>query len=206
MADLSNVFPTSQSFTTVDFRIVSPGIASETNSGKLRRVSQGISYYAWNVKFPPITPRDFGEIIGFVSQTFGQTYSFEIIIPEVSYTATINQANSAVTVGNIAGPGAINVAITCGSINANKEVLRAGDFFKFNNHSKVYMATVNCTANASGNATLFFSGSTVSNVAPGTALTINAVPFTAVLDGGEQEYNIGSGGLLGLELDMREVW
>lgn len=206
MADLGNAFPTSQSFTTVDFRVINPGIASETNSGKLRRVSQGVSYYAWQVKLPPTTPRDFGEILGFVAQTFGQTYSFEIVIPEVSYTATINQANLAVTVGNITGPGAVNVTIRSNSYNANKEILRAGDFFKFNNHSKVYMATVNCTADATGNATLFFSGGTVSNVAPGTALTINAVPFTAVLDGGEQEYTIGSGGMIGMDLDMREVW
>jgi hypothetical protein len=206
MADLGNAFPTSQNFTAVDFRVINPVITSQTNSGKLRRVSQGVSYYEWTVKLPPTTPRDFGEIVGFVGQTFGQTYSFEITIPEVSYTATINQANLAVTVGNITGPGAVNVTIRSNSYNANKEILRAGDFFKFNNHSKVYMAAVNCTADATGNATLFFSGSTVSNVAPGTALTINAVPFTAVLANGEQEYNIGGGGIIGMELDMREVW
>lgn len=202
MADLLE-FPVTTGFTAVDFKVINPNIVSETNSGKIRRVGQGTSYYSWTAKFPSMTPRDFGPIAGFVAQGFGQLYSFTIILPEISYSKTINQSVAPTTVGTIPA-GAVNVAVTGCSISS--EVLRAGDFFKFNNHSKVYQATVNCNSNSSGNATLYFAGTTVSNVPAGTGLTITSVPFTAILAESEQDYTIEIGGIASMTLEMREVW
>ena len=203
MADLTSQFPTDVGFTTVDFTVNTPTITSETNSGKLRRVGQGISYYTWTAKFPPITPRALGTIQGFVAQTQGPLYSFEILLPEISYSKTINQSVQPTTSANISA-GAVNVTITGCSVTS--EVLRAGDFFKFENHSKVYQTTVNCNSDSSGNATLYFSGPCVSSVPSGANVTITAVPFTAVLADGEQTTSVGSGGFGSLELSMREVW
>lgn len=203
MADLSSQFPSEVSFTAVDFSVNTPTIASETNSGKFRRVGQGVSFYTWAVKYPPVTPRALGTIQGFVAQTQGPLYSFEIVLPEISYSKTINQSVAPTTSANISA-GAVNVTVT--GCTVSSEVLRAGDFFKFNTHSKVYQTTVNCNSDSNGNATLYFSGPTVSNVTSGTGLTITAVPFTAVLADGEQTTTIGSGGFGSLELSMREVW
>lgn len=203
MADLTSQFPVTTGFTAVDFRVVNPNITSQTNSGKIRRVGQGTSYYVWTAKFPPVTPREFGPIAGFIAQGFGQLYSFEILLPEISYSKTISQSVAPTTVGTIPA-GAVNVALRGCSVSS--EVLRAGDFFKFNNHSKVYQATINCNSNSSGNATLYFAGTTVSNVPAGTGLTITSVPFTAILSESEQAYAISQGGIASLTLEMREVW
>lgn len=203
MADLSSQFPVNTGFTAVDFKVVNPSITSQTNSGKIRRVGQGTSYYTWTVKFPPMTPRDFGPVAGFIAQGYGPLYSFEILLPEISYSKTISQSVAPTTVGTIPA-GAVNVAVTGCSVSS--EVLRAGDFFKFNNHSKVYQAVINCNSNSSGNATLYFAGTTVSNVPSGTGLTITSVPFTAILSEGEQDYTIEYGGMASMTLEMREVW
>jgi hypothetical protein len=205
MADLTGEqYPSSPSFTSVGFSITTPTIASETNAGKIRRVGYGHSYYSWQVKYPPMTARDAGVVTGFAARAFGNLYSFEIVLPEISYSKAISQATGANTSTSGALPsGSISVTLSgCGN---NKEVLRAGDFFKFNNHSKVYMCAVHCNSNGSGTATLYFSGATVAAVPSGTALTIDAVPFTAVFVEGIQEYEVGMGGMTVMSANMREV-
>lgn len=204
MADLgSEQYPTSPSFTSVGFKINTPVISSETFSGKSRRVGYGHSFYTWQVKYPPMLPADAGVVIGFGARAFGSLYSFEIILPEISYSKATNQATAATTTGATPA-GSISVNLTgCGN---TKVVLRAGDFFKFNNHSKVYMCAVHCISNSGGTATLYFSGASVASVPTATALTITAVPFTAILIDGLQEFDVGAGGMTTLTANMKEVW
>lgn len=203
MADIATQYPSTPVFAAVDFKTITPTITSVTNSGKMRRVGMGTSYYSWTAKYNSLSPRDAGPILGYIRYAEGSLYSFEIILPEISYSKTINQVTSAITRVAI-GIGAVNVAIS--TSNTNSEVLRAGDYFKFNNHSKVYQAVLNCNSDSTGNATLYFASPTVSNVASGANLTITAVPFTAVFDGTEQDHNVSYGGITTLEVKMREVW
>lgn len=203
MADITSQFPNTPSFQTVDFKVTSPTITSETASGKKRRVGQGVSYYSWTAKYPPLTPRDAGPIIGFINYAEGPVYSFEVVLPEISFTKCFAVAGNVATTSNI-GIGTANLLITTTSVNS--EVLRAGDYFKFNNHSKVYQAAINCNSNSSGYATLTLTTVTVSNVTAGTGLTINNVPFTAIIDSVDQEYTVGFGGMTDLEVKMREVF
>jgi hypothetical protein len=208
MADITTPFPNNPAnaepiFSTVDFKTVTPTITSTTNSGKLRRVGMGTSYYSWTAKYNNLTDREVGPVLGFIRYCEGGLYSFEIKLPNISNTKTINQVTAAIT--QVAIPiGSVNVRIS--TTNTNSEVLRAGDYFKFNNHSKVYQAVINCNSNGTGNAILTFASPTVSNVASGTGLTIDNVPFTAVFDGQEQDYNVSYGGITTLEVKMREVW
>jgi hypothetical protein len=203
MADITSQFPNTPSFQTVDFKVITPTITSETTSGKKRRVGQGISYYTWTAKYAPLTPRDAGPIIGFIRYAEGPLYSFEVVLPEISFTKCFAVAGNVATRANI-GIGAVNVTISTTSVSS--EVLRAGDYFKFANHSKVYQAVLNCNSDSSGNATLFFASPTVANVTSGSALTINNVPFTAIIDSAEQDITVGFGGMTELEIQMREVW
>jgi hypothetical protein len=203
MADLGNQYPATPSFNAVGFKIITPTIQTETFSGKSRRVGFGVSYYAWEAKYPPITPRDFGPVIGFASQAFGSLYSFEIILPEISFSKAINQSSGATTSAAIT---AGTISVTLNNAGANKRVLAAGDFFKFNNHTKVYMCASDCDSNAGGTANLFFSGATVSAVPSGTALTLTAVPFTATFIESLNEFEVGYGGLTSYSIQMREVF
>jgi hypothetical protein len=210
MADLATNFPTSPSFNAVNFKINTPSQITESFSGKIRRVGLGISYYSWEVKFPNLTGLEAGSITGYISQALGQQFSFQIILPKISYTkitaATVGgaQTSNTVVVSGTMARGSTSVTLTnCG---ANKNVLAAGDFFKFNNHSKVYMCVSPCVANGSGVATLYFSCPAVTSVPSSTQLTITAVPFTAILAEPEQSWDTGYGGITTMTLAMREVW
>jgi hypothetical protein len=208
MADIATAFPTPANggpgFQAVNFKINTPGQITESMSGKIRRVGFGVSYYTWEVRYPNLKPLDAGTVTGYLSQALGQQFSFEITLPEISYTNVTNQTSTTPRTTTTFSRGSISVTLTnCG---VSKNVLAAGDFFKFNNHSKVYMCTAPCTSNSSGAATLFFSCPLVTNVPTSTNLTITAVPFTAILEETEQSFDVGIGGITTMSLSMREVW
>lgn len=204
MADLATQFPASPSFESVNFTTNTPTQITNTMTGKLRRIGQGVSFYSWEVKYPQLTRLQAGTVKGYLAQTFGPQFSFEIVLPTLSYSALTDQTANTPRTSAAASIGATSVTLTnCG---ANAKVLAAGDFFLFNNHTKVYQCVSPCTADGSGVATLYFSGPLVSAVPLNTNLTITAVPFTAVVANEVQEYEVSIGGMTTLSVQMREVW
>jgi len=199
---MAGTYPMTSGFNAVNFKINTPVIKTTTISGKTRRVAQGHSFYTFTGKYNNLSKYDTGPIIGFVSQQYGSYSSFQITLPELSYSklGTQNQTATTVTTSAAAIAGADSVAIT--GVASGKYLLRAGDFFKFANHSKVYMCAVSWVSGQP----LYFSGSLVADVPSGTALVINAVPFTVILDGEVQQYDTGIGGIVQMSLDFREVW
>jgi hypothetical protein len=204
MADLATQFPASPSFESVNLKVNTPSQTTTTMSGKIRRIGVGVSYYSWEVKYPNLTPLQAGTVQGYVAQCFGNQFSFEIVLPKVSYSKYTDQTSSTPQTSAAAAIGSISVTLSgCGN---NKNVLAAGDFFKFNNQTKVYQCVSPCVSNGSGVATLYFSGPLVAAVPSSTQLTITAVPFTAILVDEAQSFDIGYGGITSMSLSMREVW
>ena len=220
---MSGRLPTTPEFTATNFRIVNPAQTSTTFGGKVRRVGLGSTYYTFTVKYPPMVRADAQSIIAFLSTQYGQLDSFEVMLPIESYPRA-NYTGSTVTVtggtdtfvidgvtytGYAAGKRQVNVT----GATPNAALLKAGDFFKFNwtapsgnvTHSKVYMAITDETASGSGTNTLNFSGSLMLGVPNGTALTLNAVPFTVILNSDTQAYEVGGGRIYSLEFDVREL-
>lgn len=197
---MSGTYPASPSFNAINFKINTPTLVTQTNSGKSRRVGMGHSYYSFTVKYNNITRYDYGPIAGFIAEQYGPLESFQIVLPELSYSKVGNQTSTTVTTSAAFAAGVDNVTVT--GVASGKNLLRAGDFFKFSNHSKVYMCTTTWT---SGNP-LYFSGSLVKDVPSGTSLVINAVPFTVLLENNVQQFDTGVGGITQLQLDMRETW
>jgi hypothetical protein len=205
MADISpGQFPTTPSVQAINFKINTPGITSETNSGKIRRVGYGHSYYTFELKYPNLTASQLGEVTGFVATAQGTLFSFEIVLPELSVSKASNtSANNTATSSTItAGQKFVNLT----GLPNSTLVLKAGDFFRFNTHSKMYMVTQDVTSSGSGTANLQFSGSAVTSVASGTRIWTNGVPFTVILTDPEQAFDASYGGISTLSLSMREVW
>jgi len=200
---MSGTFPTSPSFTTTNFKINSPVQTSQTFGGRIRRVGMGTSYYTFTVKFPPMTRAQAQPIIGFMAAQFGQLDSFSIYLPVESYPSAAYSGSTPRAQAALA-TGVRTAQIS--NITANAKILNAGDYFKFANHDKVYMAVENCTANGSGVATLNFSGGLVNAVPINTNLNVTDVPFKVILNNEVQEYEIGLGKMYAMELDMREVF
>jgi hypothetical protein len=201
---MSGTYPLTPAFEAVNFKINTPTLVTETLVGKLRRVGSGVSFYTFTANYSNITAYDFGPITGFIASQLGQLDNFSIVLPEISFSKSLNPPTTTpITSANLPQG---NNSITLSNCGASKAVLNAGDFFKFNNHTKVYMAVQDCVSSAGGTATLFFSCPVVSAVPSGTALTITAVPFNVILDNEIQEYAVGFGGISTMSVDFREVW
>lgn len=202
-------FPSSPEFESINFKINTPLIKTQTNSGKITRVAMGHQYYSFTVRYPNITARDLGVVSGFVGSVLGGYSAFEIVLPKLSYTKATESADAGrtFTVSATTSSGSVNVSYSVsGSNTASKEFFAAGDFIKFSNHSKVYQVTEASSTNGSSVGTLVVAGALVEDLPSGSTITRNAVPFTVILSGDEQEFDTGIGGISSLQLDMREVW
>jgi hypothetical protein len=215
---MSGTFPSTPKFESVNFKINTPGLVTKTMSGKSRRVNQGHSFYSFTAKYPSITRGDLGTITGFMSQQLGSQYSFQIVLPEISYTKLATQVASATVSGGTDALGGGIFGYLAGktqltvTVPATGNVLKAGDFFKFNHAStpttsltKVYMCATSLVVSSGTTGTLAFSGGLVDNIPNGTALTITAVPFTVILENTNQ-FEVGLGGISSLSIEMTEVW
>ena len=206
---MSGTYPSTPSFNAVNFRLNSPGKISESFSGKIRRVSAGTQYYSFGVQYPNMTARDFGPVAAFIAQQYGSYDSFQIVLPEISYPKGQNYSfiGTPQVASASALPAGTSTIPTNGYSGANKtEVLRAGDFIKFANHSKVYMVTATVNTNSSLEATVTINPGLVTSVPIGTLLVTTAVPFTVVLEEFQQEYSVGIGGITNMTLSMRETF
>jgi hypothetical protein len=222
---LTNAYP-DNGFQAIEFKINNPNQTTESLSGKMRRVGMGISFYSFTVKYPMISRLKMSTLMGFLSQTQGPLYAFDIVLPSISYTKLSNQITGNVTVtggsdtwtengtsktGYKTGRGIITVS------GANGNLFAGGDVFRFSNDlnypgddannvdCKVYMAT-NAVTISGGTGTVYFTGGLVDNVPNGTLITYTAVPFQVIIPNGEQVFHHGQGGLGSLEFDCREVW
>jgi len=204
MADVAQTFPTSPGFQTVDFSTVTPGITTETNSGKLRRSNFGHSYYTFTVRYPSLTYDQAQTIQGYINQTQGQVNSFEIVLPKISESRA-NNASATATLLTDYNAGARRVTVT--GLSNGDEVLKAGDYFKFSNHTKVYQTVSTVTANAAGQADIDFGGMLVSTVYSGNVtVDRSSVPFTCVIETENVDVSYNAGGITSIALEMREVW
>lgn len=200
---MSGTFPTSPSFTTTNFKLNSPTQTSETFGGKVRRVGLGTSYYTFTAKFPPMTRAQAQPIIAFLAQQYGKLESFQIYLPVESYPlANYSYTTYVPRVVATTAAGQKNVQIT--DCYPDTTILQAGDYFRFSNHTKVYMCSSTCISSSAGVATLYFTGSLLTEVGPATTLTVKQVPFTVMLSADAQEYEIGLGRMYTLQVDLRE--
>lgn len=203
---MSGTYPSSPEFNSVDFKINTPMQSSETVNGRRRRASFGVSYYSFIGKYSTLTPSQAATVTSFIATQYGGVESFQVVLPKISYNkaADYAQAVGNAKVKTAASKGAFSVALK--GLGANKTVINAGDFFKFANHSKVYMCSGTVVSDSSGEATIYFSAKLVANVAVDEVLTINAVPFTVCLDQDADEWTVGVGGMTNIEVSFREVW
>jgi len=203
---MSGTYPASPEFTSVDFKINTPTQTSETVNGRKRRAGFGVSFYTIAAKYASLAPSQASAVTSFIAKQYGQVESFQVVLPRISYNkaADYAQAVGNAKVKTAAAKGVYQVVLK--ALGANKTVIKAGDFFKFNGHSKVYMCTDDVVSSAGGEATIFFSGKLVVNVAVDEVLTIDAVPFTVILDQDADEFTVANGGMTNIEVSFREVW
>jgi hypothetical protein len=202
-------FPSSPGFNTANFRQNTITKTAQTQSGRTVRASNATTLWTGTLVFPTMTAAEFRPVQGFIALTQGRLNEFDIVIPVVSQSISVNRSlvSGSVTVDEDSATdhqvGDTNIKVQTPLNTAN--VLKAGDVIRFANHTKVYVVTTDCNSEADGQAVINIQPGLVEAVTDGEAVTTNDVPFRMILDNDIQEFSYTTEQYTNYEIDIREV-
>jgi len=202
---MSGSFPTSPAASSVTFKSIEPTLVSVAQNLKRQVRRRGGQRWQLDVEFPPMTRSEFAPIYAFALSQKGQFETFTYIPPVISTsqgdTSESPVVNGALSVG-------ANSAIIDGVTDPKTGIIKAGDFFKFSGHSKVYMATADMNSNTAGGVTptLNFAPNLLNAVANDETITFASVPFTVSFTQNITQFNTDITALYGFSMSLIEVF
>jgi hypothetical protein len=202
---MSGTFPTSPAASSVTIKSIEPTLVSVTQNLKRQVRRRGGQRWQLDVEFPPMTRAEFAPIYAFAVKQQGQFETFTYTPPVISTsqgdTSESPVVNGAVSVG-------ANQATIDGVTDPKSGIMKAGDFFKFSGHSKIYMATADLDADSgSGVATtLSFAPNLLNSVANDETITFVSVPFTVAFTQDISQFNTDVTALFGFTMSLIEVF
>ena len=200
---MSGTFPTSPAPNSVEIQSLEPNLVSVTQNLKRQVRSRGGQRWSLKVSFPPLTRSEFAPIYAFAIAQKGQFETFTFTPPVVSVsqgdTSESPVVNGALAVG-------VNTASLDGLTASKSYIIRAGDFFKFSGHSKVYMATADLHADSNNAGTLTFAPNLQSSVANNETITFASVPFVCSFTTDITSFNTDTSNLYALNFELVEIF
>ena len=148
----------------------------------------------------------YGELMAFIIKQRSSKENFTIIPPELEDARGNETGTLAVNGSHTAGDTTIAIDGFAGDGSGR---LKAGDFIKFNGHTKIYMVVSDVTS-SSNSATVTIEPPLVSALADDETVSYDNIPFTVHLTNDIQEFGVvgadKDGNLLyKFELDVEEA-
>ena len=200
---MSGTFSTSPAPNSVEIQSLEPNLVSVTQNLKRQVRSRGGQRWSLKVSFPPLTRSEFAPIYAFAIAQKGQFETFTFTPPVVSVsqgdTSESPVVNGALAVG-------VNTASLDGLTASKSYIIRAGDFFKFSGHSKVYMATADLHSDGNNAGTLTFAPNLQSSVANDETITFASVPFVCSFTTDITSFNTDTSNLYALNFELVEIF
>lgn len=191
---MAGTYPTTPEFQAINLESKHSNLMSETVSGRQQVRTLGGQRFSFTAKYNPMTRAEFQPVFAFVMAQQGRFGTFQITPPVISDAS-----------GDIGGTmlanGAASVGATSITMDGVTGTIKAGDFVKFDNHSKVYMVTSDQT----GAGTLSFEPPLVSAVADNEVVNYDSVTFTMRLNNDVQSYSLSANEFYEYEIDLIEV-
>jgi hypothetical protein len=194
---MSGTYPTTPVFNSINFSSEQKTITSTTDSGKMFSVQVDGQRFKFSASYPPMTRDEFAPVIAFIMKQRSQKETFQIALPD------LKNAKGDVS-GVVETNGTASAGDTSVTVDGMTGTLKAGDFIKFNGHSKVYMVVADATA-SSGSATLTIEPPLRENLSDNEVVTYDGVEFTVRLTNDVQEFNTGIYSLYRFEVDFIEA-
>ena len=199
---MSGQLPTSPVFNAMNFKDESNTLISISDSG--RRFARKIDNQRWKFtcSYKNLTRAEFAPILAFITKQRGQKETFTVIPPTISDAQGSETTSIAVNGSHTAGDSTIAID----GFNADSAgSLKAGDFIKFANHTKVYMVVSDVTPSSNA-ATVTIEPPIIEALANDEAVTYDDVPFTVYLDGRVQQYQLNINDKYNYEFDVCEAF
>ena len=191
---MSGTYPTTPEFRAINVTSKHKNLYSETISGRRQARAIGGQRWEFTAQYNPMTRAEFQPVFAFVVSQQGRLDSFTIVPPVLGST-------SGSATGTLNANGAHSIGDSTISVDGITGDLKAGDFVKFADHSKVYMLT----ADRDGSGTMSIEPALVEAVDDDEVITYSDVPFTMKLLRDTQEYSLSANEYFTYEIDMSEV-
>jgi hypothetical protein len=144
---MSGTFPSTPKPASCSLRSFSPTFVSVSHSLRRQARSRGGQRFAISLTWPPMLRAKFAPIFAFAIKQRGQYETFQIVLPAPYSSPQGSWAGSALVDGAAQVGRAVNLK---GYTPSAAGVIKAGDLFKFNGHTKVYVATADANADGAG--------------------------------------------------------
>lgn len=199
-------YPTTPSFSAVNFKVNSTTKETVSESGRRIRTSVAGTRFSATLKYPPIKVEDFMSVQAFIAKCQGPLNSFDLVMPTISHSRSGFLGTIEVDGNQSAGDSTITVTAydTDSTVAESKTILKAGDVIRFASHTKVYMVTQDIVTDASGDATIDITPSLFEDIVTATQVQHLAVPFRVTLTNDLQEIKYSNNGFVAYEIDVLE--
>ena len=178
---MAGAFPISTAqFESLGIKSIQNTIISKSVSGK--KLARQIDGQRWGFTARIITAKRsdvYGELMAFIIKQRSGKENFTIIPPEVEDA----RGTASGTPHGTASAGA--TSITLGGTGTG--TLKAGDFIKFANHSKIYMVVADQSDISTGSVTI---EPPLTTAVSSSDITYDNVPFTVYLTNDIQEFGV----------------
>lgn len=178
---MSGAVPSSPAVASVRISSYQNSIVTKTISGRRQARLLGGQYFKIYAQYPNMTRAQFAPIMAFIMKQRGSYDTFTFTPPIVSTPQGTDPGTPLVNGASQTGRSVVTDGWGTG---ATLTVLKAGDFIKFTNHSKVYQITDDATCDVSGNATLSIEPELQTSPSDNEAIVTDDVPFTVYNESG----------------------
>jgi len=141
---------------------------------------------------------EFAPVYAFIMKQRSQKETFQISLPDLKNAKGDISGIVSTNGSHSAGDTTIDVQNITGTI-------LAGDFIKFNTHSKVYLVVEDATGDSNDEATITIEPPLRENVDTDVVILYDNVPFTVRLTNDVQEFNTNDLDLYRFEVDFIEA-
>jgi len=195
---MAGTYPTSPEFASVGFASEQKTITSTTDSGKMFSVQVDGQRFKFSASYPPMRRSEFAPVYAFIMKQRSQKETFQISLPDLKNAKGDVSGIVSTNGSHSAGDTTIDIQNITGTI-------KAGDFIKFNTHSKVYMVVEDATGDSNDEATITIEPPLRENVDTDVVILYDNVPFTVRLTNDVQEFNTNDLDLYRFEVDFIEA-
>ena len=195
---MAGTYPTTPEFASIGFSSEQATITSTTDSGKMFAVQIDGQRFKFSASYPPMNRSEFAPVYAFIMKQRSQKETFQIALPDLKNAKGDVSGIVSTNGSHSAGDTTIDIQNITGTI-------KAGDFIKFNTHSKVYMVVEDATGDSNDEATITIEPPLRENVDTDVVILYDNVPFTVRLTNDVQEFNTNDLDLYRFEVDFIEA-
>jgi hypothetical protein len=173
-------------------------------SGRESRSQISSQYWTINVTLKTLSETETRTVMALIAtaKTGLNTFSYT-----PAFATNASTFSASIVAVNTTAVAATSMSVRSGTNPGSEKPIKAGEFFKFANHNKVYMATSDLTLTLSGanyDGTLSFYPALQASVASSEVITYTSVPFTVRL-ASDPGLAIGLELFGGMQMDLKEV-